>query len=151
MLKIGRKVQDMSLYTYESLDTQRREIRLCTLLPGFFDEPVACALSVVSLNDKPEYESLSYAWGSPVFDRELVVKESRDGEVDGLAAGSLSAPGFILKVTTSLHTAFRYLRRLDRTRVVRMSYCLFIAFWEHLLNPKTILNDCDILLAFYRG
>ena len=139
----------MAIYKYESLNAQRREIRLCTLRPGFFDEPVACALSVVSLDDKPEYESLSYAWGSPVFDRELFVQDSREGEVDESAAGSLSAPGLILRVTRSLYTAFRYLRRLDRTRVVCVSDFHFTAFWGRLLQLKTVLKDIDFVLALY--
>lgn len=119
----------MATYLYKELNAQRREIRLCTLLPGPFNEPLACTLGIVSLDDKPVYESLSYVWGSPIFDKELVIKDGVDSTVQDLrvrkydndsGAGSKSASDLILPVTTSLHTAFRYLRRSDQTRVVRI-------------------------------
>ena len=115
----------MATYVYNLLNTQCREIRLCTLLPGFFDEPVACSLSVVSLDDKSEYESLSYVWGAPIFNKEIFVKDSLQfksrawGSERRTAAGSPPTPDLTLRITTSLYTAFRYLRRIDQTRVVR--------------------------------
>ena len=114
----------MATYAYNELDVLRREIRLCTLLPGSFDEPVACTLSIVSLDDKPEYESLSYAWSSPIFDKELVIRDCvhRSGipkSDDETITDKHLTPDLSLTVTTSLYTAFRYLRKSDQTRVVR--------------------------------
>lgn len=118
----------MVRYAYNKLNAQRREIRLCTLFPGSFDDPVACDLDIVSLDDRPEYESLSYAWGSPILNQELLVKDridssSRDSRPhkcdDDTTAGSRPAPALILTVTTNLNTAFRYLRKSDQMRVVR--------------------------------
>lgn len=63
----------------------------------------------VSLDDRPEYESLSYAWGAPIFDKGLSIKDSVDGIVRGLrvrgfddktTAGSLVAADPTLAVTT---------------------------------------------------
>ncbi|KAL8883606.1 MAG: hypothetical protein Q9192_007081 [Flavoplaca navasiana] len=82
----------MSTYVYDKLDPSRKQIRICTIHPGAFEDPVKCSLSTVSLDDNPEYETLSYAWGAPVFDHTLLVD------------------GAILKVTKSLHNALRYLR-----------------------------------------
>lgn len=57
----------------------------------------------------PEYESLSYAWGAPVFDKGLSIKDSVDSIVRGLrvrgsddetTAGSLVAADPTLAVTT---------------------------------------------------
>ena len=115
----------MATYTYNELNTRNREIRLCTLHPGFFDEPVACSISVVSLDDKPQYKSLSYVWGAPIFNKISIVRDSVECEQqayscdDRTAVGSPCAPDYILRVTTSLCTAFRYLRKPDQTRVVR--------------------------------
>ena len=118
----------MATYPYNKLDAQRREIRLCTILPASFDEPVICDLSIVSLDDKPVYETLSYAWGSPIFNKEIVIKgridgirhDSRARALDnGTIARSWPAPDLILNVTTNLHAAFRYLRKVDQMRVVR--------------------------------
>ena len=140
----------MVAYAYTKLDVQRREIRLCTLLPGTFDEPVACNLNVVSLDDKPEYESLSYAWGAAIFNKGLVVKDSVDSIVQDLRARESNndtiargqpAPGLILDVTTNLYTAFRYLRKGDQTRVVRTStFQCCHCFLGTVLNLKAILE-----------
>ncbi len=90
----------MRLYSYNKLDPQRREIRLCTLHPGSLDDPLVCTLSTISLDDKPEYETLSYVWGDPTFNKEI--RENGD----------------VLRVTTSLHTALRYLRFTENPRVI---------------------------------
>ncbi|KAE8376750.1 heterokaryon incompatibility protein-domain-containing protein [Aspergillus bertholletiae] len=39
------------------------EIRLLTLLPGKWPDPVYCEWSIASLNAKPKYQALSYVWG----------------------------------------------------------------------------------------
>ena len=92
----------MATYTYNELNTRYREIRLCSLLPGFFDEPVACSIGVVSLDVKSQYESLSYVWGAPIFNKKLIVRESVECEQqacncdNGTAAGSPCAPDYII-------------------------------------------------------
>ena len=90
----------MGIYSYNKLDSQRCEIRLCTLHPGSLDDPLVCTLSAISLDDKPEYETLSYVWGDPTLNKEI------------------SANGDVLRVTTSLHTALRYLRSTKNPRVI---------------------------------
>ena len=132
----------MATYAYNGLEALRREIRLCTLLPGPFEEPVACILSVVSLDDKPEYESLSYAWGPSIFDKEIVISDCIHGSgtlksENETAAGNPPAPALALTVTTSLYTAFRYLRKSDQRRVVCESRCTHL-FPDKLFKP----GDC---------
>lgn len=39
------------------------EIRLLKILPGSWHDPVSCEIVYVSLDDKPDYVALSYAWG----------------------------------------------------------------------------------------
>ena len=138
----------MATYAYKELDAQRREIRLCILLPGSFEEPVACILSVVSLDDKLEYESLSYAWGSPILDKEIVISDCVHGSgtpksENDTAGGNppAPAPALFLDVTTSLYTAFRYLRKSDQTRVVCESRRTHF-FPEKLFKPE----DCFLIM-----
>ena len=135
-------------YAYRELHIERREIRLCTLLPGTFDEPVACNLNVVSLDDKPEYESLSYAWGAPILDKQLVVKEKANSVVqrppgrepdNDATAGGQPAPDLILEVTTNLYTALRYLRKGDQKRMVRKFQCYDYLF-RTVRTMKTIFD-----------
>ncbi|KAL8876952.1 MAG: hypothetical protein Q9198_004939 [Flavoplaca austrocitrina] len=82
----------MAAYVYDRLDPSRKQIRICTIHPGPFEDPIKCSLSTVLLDDNPRYETLSYAWGAPVFDHTVLVD------------------GAVLKVTRSLHDALRYLR-----------------------------------------
>ncbi|KAJ4256913.1 hypothetical protein NW762_009009 [Fusarium torreyae] len=51
-------------FRYAPLDPAAREIRLLTLLPGEPGSPLVGNLNTVSLDDKPQYEALSYMWGS---------------------------------------------------------------------------------------
>ncbi|KAL8753351.1 MAG: hypothetical protein Q9199_005103 [Rusavskia elegans] len=86
----------MATYVYDKLDPKRKQIRICTIHPGAFKDPISCSLHTVSLYDDPEYETLSYAWGAPILDHTVLV--------DGAA----------LKVTKNLHNALRFLRRQKR-------------------------------------
>ncbi|KAI4283096.1 MAG: hypothetical protein L6R38_002422 [Xanthoria sp. 2 TBL-2021] len=86
----------MTAYVYDKLDPNRKQIRICTIYPGAFDDPIRCSLRTVSLDHHLEYETLSYTWGAPVFDHTLLVD------------------GALLKITRSLHNAMRYLRRQER-------------------------------------
>lgn len=54
----------MTLYP-RRLNITAKEIRVLVLQPGFKDDPINCSLNVVSLGDEPDYEALSYVWGSP--------------------------------------------------------------------------------------
>lgn len=87
-------------FVYEKLSPDRREIRLCTLQPATKCQPLSCALSVVSLESRPEYETLSYVWGDPNLSNEIIANSS------------------VIKITGNLHTALYYLRSPDVPRVV---------------------------------
>lgn len=56
----------MTAYKYSPLSVGASEIRLLTLLPGPFDAKIYLNLDNVVLteNHVPQYEALSYAWGS---------------------------------------------------------------------------------------
>lgn len=61
-------------YAYTALDKTRKQIRLLTVLPGTLSSPISCSVSLVELEAKPEYEALSYEWGSPTGMRELLLE-----------------------------------------------------------------------------
>ena len=88
------------VFPYNKLSRWRREIRLCILDPGVMDDPLTCALRTVSLMEHPVYETLSYTWGDPILNKEIV------------------ANGSSMKITKNLHTALRYLRNTDGPRVI---------------------------------
>lgn len=84
--------QEMTLYLYNMLQPSQRQIRLCTIHPGPFDESLSCSLRTVSLDKEPKYETLSYLWGEPIFDH------------------AISVDGSVMMITKNLHVALRYLR-----------------------------------------
>jgi hypothetical protein len=49
---------------YEPLPSQS-SIRLVTLQPGDFNDPIRCTLEVFELASLPPYEAISYVWGDP--------------------------------------------------------------------------------------
>lgn len=81
-----------SRITYRRLDPDLREIRLLRIYPGHYDEVVRCSLSIVSLDDRPEFEALSYVWGD--------AGDTRTVYVDNVP----------FPATTNLESALRYIR-----------------------------------------
>jgi len=72
-------------YVYQPLDESNNEIRLITLLPAADrDSEVICDLNIVRLTeeDVPQYEALSYTWGSAESPRRLRVSSSSDYSID---------------------------------------------------------------------
>ena len=53
-------------YHYSPVDKETSEIRLMTLLPGTFGSKICLTIDIAVLSEIfiPEYEALSYAWGS---------------------------------------------------------------------------------------
>ncbi|QGI79892.1 hypothetical protein CEK25_006621 [Fusarium fujikuroi] len=85
---------------YAPLDTDRREIRLASIVPGRWSEDVYCELKVVSLDETPTYEALSYTWGDPLDKTPIFLN------------------GLTFLVTKNLHWALRRLRHCDETRYI---------------------------------
>ncbi|KAL8994655.1 MAG: hypothetical protein Q9169_005435 [Polycauliona sp. 2 TL-2023] len=97
----------MPRYQYTALDPEAHTTRLLTLLPGSVDDEIHVSLRIISLAEKPEYEALSYAWGST----ENPVRISVD-----VPRYMVSVPGGHLDVTQNLAVALRYLRSETTTR-----------------------------------
>ncbi|OCK78373.1 HET-domain-containing protein [Lepidopterella palustris CBS 459.81] len=77
-------------FQYQPLNTSQREIRLLNLMPGKFNDPIHCTVSIASLDDPPKYEALSYTWGNP--------KDTRSIILDGIA----------VNITVNLYDALRH-------------------------------------------
>ena len=89
-------------YVYRTLCTSN--IRLLTLLPGCVDDKINVILESVELtsDDIPNYEALSYTWGTSGADTELHVIQN--GEFKSLA------------ITQNLATALQHLRNKHQSR-----------------------------------
>ncbi len=119
------------------LDVDASEIRLLTLLPGPFEADLRIDIDTTVLNKDhvPQFEALSYAWGSSETPAKLFISQkkrrsprrlpqraARKLAVRRLAAhrltGTAPADARTLAVTQNLATALRYLRYGDRPRVL---------------------------------
>jgi hypothetical protein len=50
---------------YTPINGERREIRIVHLQSGKWADEIECTLEIVSLDDSPDYLTLSYVWGDP--------------------------------------------------------------------------------------
>lgn len=83
-------------FGYTALDSHVHEIRVLTLLPGDFNEPLQANLATINLNTGPVYNALSYVWGDP----------SSTGD----PGNTLAINGYEFSVTANLRTALQHLR-----------------------------------------
>jgi hypothetical protein len=86
-------------YAYRPIGTDE-DIRLFHLGPGDRKDPIKGFLAHISLTSKPNYEALSYTWGSNIQPYEILTD---DGAIP---------------ITSSLQAALVRLRFLDRVRVL---------------------------------
>lgn len=86
-------------YPAGKLELHSRQIRLVTILPGRYVDVIACELRTAYLESRPDYYSLSYAWGDRTDVRHILL--------DG---GSFN-------VTRNLEAALRRLRHPTEPRV----------------------------------
>ena len=129
----------MDNYEYLELDSQGREIRLMTLLPGEAGEEIHVTLSNVTLDpaSPPSYEALSYTWGSahdtlPIrILTGMMAKQAVDRSqmwfqnIFGSSArnrfqrgSSRGVPYSTLEVTRNLAVALQHLRYQHKPRVL---------------------------------
>ncbi|MCJ1327340.1 hypothetical protein MMC10_004009 [Thelotrema lepadinum] len=86
---------------YRKLNADRHEIRLLSLSPAGWSEPIKCRLTIVPLDENPQYEALSYAWGDLSVTRGVRINEEHE-----------------FQVTISLESALRCLRKPTRPRII---------------------------------
>jgi Heterokaryon incompatibility protein (HET) len=90
----------MASQLYQKLKDNSSQIRILRVLPPLEPAleplPIRCELEVVSLDEKPPYEAVSYAWGDPKDTRLIVVE------------------GLEIKIRKNLEACLRYLRKPDK-------------------------------------
>ena len=73
---------------YKPLNVERREIRLLHIKPSLkLKEQPQCFLETVSLDDNPQFEALSYAWGDPNWTRPIRLENREWYATNNLEAG----------------------------------------------------------------
>src|SRR6266480_5083928 len=101
----------MALYHFESLHGAAKQIRLLTLIPAAFGSEVCIMLERIELGgaNPPDYEALSYVWGSTLAPDSVQILLSKKQGQDGAR---------ILNVTKNLSSALQHLRYETRPRVM---------------------------------
>jgi hypothetical protein len=135
-LELSLSLSIMARFIYSPLDPAKKEIRLIGLLPGLFHTNIQVEIFHEKLSEpyQPDYEALSYVWGSTedpeiisIAYRNELGGHARPARVGGSRATSVSEsfsrdtdhPTYeILSVTQNLSTALRYLRRPGTKRVI---------------------------------
>jgi hypothetical protein len=74
-------------------------IRVLSLLPGSFDDPLRCRLTVKPIEENPQYDALSYMWGNPSVTRQITLDDDET-----------------FPVTVSLENALRHIRLQNEIR-----------------------------------
>lgn len=97
----------MDQYSYEPLNDSGHEIRLLELQPGERDSIVQVNLELVSLDDNPIYEALSYTWGNSTVTTPLHIIEKDNSE-----------SRFVFEATSNLELALRHLRDPEKPRIL---------------------------------
>jgi hypothetical protein len=97
----------MSLYKYAPLIAKGNGIRLLKLLPGQLSEDIEIEIyhAPFSSDKVPEYEALSYVWGSTEDLRTIKIRDA-------------SREAAVLTVTQNLEIALQHIRRTDGLRVL---------------------------------
>jgi hypothetical protein len=85
----------MASIIYVPLSTEEKQIRTLTLCSSKINDPIRCALRIVSLEEQPAYEALSYTWG------------------DANSTVLIEVDGTRFDATVNLERALRHLRKAD--------------------------------------
>jgi Heterokaryon incompatibility protein (HET) len=89
-------------YPYQPMDNARKDVRIVTIHPGRFDDPIECDLESVHLEEKfgtcSIQEALSYVWGDP----KILLPITLGGQS--------------VSITVNLKSALRHLRYNDKPR-----------------------------------
>lgn len=109
----------MTTYNYEPLPpvegprnewdrypSRQLSTRLITIYGGQYEDDIKIDLEIVDLNDqlpnRPEYDAMSYVWGSPELSNTIYVGKGKE----------------TVKITANLDEAIRYMRYPDRPRTM---------------------------------
>ncbi|KAI9744545.1 MAG: hypothetical protein M1818_002074 [Claussenomyces sp. TS43310] len=89
------------------------EIRIVKILPGKKEDAIECIFEHISISHSPDYEALSYTWGSLPPTCDILVQAQSSQKVFGL-----HVPPKTLSIRSQLFEALKALRHQDSTRAL---------------------------------
>ncbi|KAK8132740.1 heterokaryon incompatibility protein-domain-containing protein [Apiospora kogelbergensis] len=103
---------------YRPLDYSSKQIRLISIAPGSFDDPLHCTLKRHTTPIKEQdFEALSYCWGDLKDTVTITLRHDHTGFSSSGSERSGDAEQ-TFNITKSLNLALRHLRHQDRERVI---------------------------------
>ncbi|KAI1496347.1 heterokaryon incompatibility protein-domain-containing protein [Biscogniauxia marginata] len=103
---------------YRPLDHSKKDIRLVTIAPGSFDDPLHCTLTRHSYPWADiKFESLSYCWGDLKDTTRITLRHEYEG-VTNSKSHLVRDDEQVFNVTKNLAIALKYLRLEDKSRVI---------------------------------
>jgi len=121
--------QNSNRYQYSALDEENQEIRILTLFPGSPSSDIRISLetAVLTKDIVPQYEALSYAWGSQEYPANIYVADGNGGQ---------------LAITQNLHEALPYLRHEEQPRRLWIdAICMNQQNWEERSSQVQRMGD----------
>lgn len=109
-----------------------QHIRLITLIPGEFSDPIFCKISEADLSSRPNYAALSYTWAT------------EDG--DDKKTGRIHCDGGLIPVTENCEAALRRLRSPCNTQTLWVD-----AVCINQSNIKERNHQVDLMSKIYRS
>ncbi|KAK7962398.1 uncharacterized protein PG986_003223 [Apiospora aurea] len=103
---------------YRPLDYSSKQIRLISIAPGSFDDPLLCTLkSHTTPIHEQDFEALSYCWGDLQDTVTITLRHDhpKSGQEDSEHQGNDEQS---FNITKSLNLALRHLRYPDQERVI---------------------------------
>jgi hypothetical protein len=95
-----RSLPRLGALAYQPIDSENGDIRLIEVLPGHYNDAIQMNLHTNNLGDKPNYEALSYAWGTTPSSNRAIIN------------------GYPVPVRESLDLGLRRLRLTDEPRTL---------------------------------
>jgi hypothetical protein len=110
-------------FTYDKI-SKEGVFRYLTLHSGREEDPLACSLHTVHIQDAPQYEAISYVWGSNNLDHPIVCNDTE------------------LHITRNLSMVLRRLRHPHVPRVLWAdSICINQADWEEKGHQVAMMSE----------
>lgn len=128
MASDGVSLTSKSSYEYATL-SEDDSIRLLELLPGTHG-PIESKLYSVRLRAEPDFEALSYTWGSPIFPNSLYLKPSNT----------------CLSITDNLYDALKALRLRNMSRILWVD-----AVCINQANDEEKAHQVGMMKEIYQG
>ena len=142
---VSREVIDSPLSPasfYRPLSHNSKEIRLLSISPGLFGDPLSCSLETVSLRDSNhiKFEALSYCWSTSNDGRPIHLKVRQP-------SGDYESNEYEVFITSNLYDALRHLR--PKTGAPRVLWADALCINQHNLGERS--HQVSLMRAIYSG